>query len=66
MRVLLWHGYLLSGSGSNVYTANIARAWRAAGHDVLIMCQELHADKLSFVNGVGSFDQSNTELVLPT
>ena len=40
MRILLWHGYLLRGSGSNVYTANIARSWRDEGHEVLVMCQE--------------------------
>lgn len=46
MRILLWHGYLLRGSGSNVYTANIARAWRDEGHDVLVMCQERDPDAL--------------------
>ena len=50
MRILLWHGYLLTGSGSNVYTANLAREWRRAGHDVLVMCQEPHAAALPFVD----------------
>jgi len=40
MRILLWHGYLLSGTGSNVYTQAVARAWSRAGHDVTIFCQE--------------------------
>ncbi len=40
MKILVWHGYLLRGSGSNVYAANIARSWRDQGHDVLVMCQE--------------------------
>ena len=40
MRILLWHGYLLSGTGSNVYTQAIARAWSRAGHDVIVFCQE--------------------------
>lgn len=52
MRILLWHGYLLSGSGSNVYTSNIAREWRAAGHDVVVMCQDRNADRLPFVDEV--------------
>lgn len=47
MKILLWHGYLLRGSGSNVYTANIARAWRDQGHDVLVMCQERDPDVLT-------------------
>jgi len=40
MRVLLWHGYLLGGTGSNVYTRALAREWSHAGHDVTVVCQE--------------------------
>src|SRR6266508_577745 len=40
MRILLWHGYLLGGTGSNVYTRALARAWSLAGHDVVVVCQE--------------------------
>ena len=40
MRILLWHGYLLGGTGSNVYTRALAREWSAAGHDVTVVCQE--------------------------
>ena len=29
MRILLWHGYLLGGTGSNVYTRQLAREWSA-------------------------------------
>src|SRR5215510_13271552 len=36
MRILLWHGWLLEGSGSNVATARVAERLRAAGHDVLL------------------------------
>ena len=43
VKVLLWHGYLLSGSGSNVYTLNVSAAWRRQGHDVVVMCQERNA-----------------------
>ena len=28
MRILLWHGYLLGGTGSNVYTRALAREWQ--------------------------------------
>jgi glycosyltransferase involved in cell wall biosynthesis len=42
MRILLWHGYLLGGTGSNVYTRALAREWSEAGHDVTIVCQEPH------------------------
>ena len=40
MRILLWHGYLLGGTGSNVYTRLLARAWMQAGHDVTVFSQE--------------------------
>ena len=40
MRILLWHGYLLGGTGSNVYTQAVAREWSRSGHDVTIVCQE--------------------------
>ena len=40
MRILLWHGYLLGGTGSNVYTRSLARAWSLAGHEVVVFCQD--------------------------
>jgi glycosyltransferase involved in cell wall biosynthesis len=40
MRILLWHGYLLGGTGSNVYTRAIARQWSRAGHEVVVVSQE--------------------------
>jgi glycosyl transferase family 4 len=40
MRILLWHGYLLGGTGSNVYTRALAREWSNAGHDVVVVSQE--------------------------
>ena len=43
-RILLWHGYLLGGTGSNVYSRALAREWRLAGHDVTVVCQEHHPE----------------------
>jgi glycosyltransferase involved in cell wall biosynthesis len=40
VRILLWHGYLLGGTGSNVYTRALAREWMRAGHEVVVVCQE--------------------------
>jgi glycosyltransferase involved in cell wall biosynthesis len=40
VRVLLWHGYLLGGTGSNVYARALAREWSRAGHEVVVVCQE--------------------------
>jgi glycosyltransferase involved in cell wall biosynthesis len=44
MRIILWHGYLLGGTGSNVYTRALTRAWSRLGHEVVVVCQERHAD----------------------
>ncbi len=40
MKILLWHGYLLGGTGSNVYTRSLARFWSAMGHEVIVFCQD--------------------------
>jgi glycosyltransferase involved in cell wall biosynthesis len=40
VRIHLWHGYLLGGTGSNVYTRALAREWSRAGHAVTVVCQE--------------------------
>jgi glycosyltransferase involved in cell wall biosynthesis len=45
MRILLWHGYLLGGTGSNVYTRALAREWTRAGHDVTVFSQEPHPER---------------------
>ena len=45
MRILLWHGYLLGGTGSNVYTRSLARVWSRAGHEVVVFSQEPHPDE---------------------
>jgi glycosyltransferase involved in cell wall biosynthesis len=45
MRIVLWHGYLLGGTGSNVYTRQLAREWSRAGHDVVVLSQEPDAGR---------------------
>ena len=45
MRILLWHGYLLAGTGSNIYTQALAREWSRAGHDVVVFSQERHPER---------------------
>jgi glycosyltransferase involved in cell wall biosynthesis len=45
MKILLWHSYLLGGTGSNVYTSSLARAWRRLGHEVVVFCQEPHPER---------------------
>ncbi len=48
MRVLLFHGYMLRGTGSNIYNANLARALAQLGHEVHLLCQ----DKETEIDGV--------------
>jgi glycosyltransferase involved in cell wall biosynthesis len=40
MRILIFHGYLLRGTGSNIYNANLVRALARLGHEVHLLCQE--------------------------
>ena len=41
MRILVWHGYLLGGTGSNIYARSLAREWSREGHDVTVFSQTL-------------------------
>lgn len=52
----MWHGYLLSGTGSNLYTKNVARVWRAQGHRVLLVCQEQHPEDYDFIDAVDDLE----------
>jgi glycosyltransferase involved in cell wall biosynthesis len=45
VKILLWHGYLLGGTGSNVYTRCLARAWSRLGHDVTVFSQDPHPER---------------------
>jgi len=45
VKIVLWHGYLLGGTGSNVYTRSLAREWSRAGHDVTVLSQEPHPEQ---------------------
>ncbi len=53
MRILVWHGWLLEGTGSNVYTAKVAEMWRRQGHEVVLLCQQARPERLGFVDARG-------------
>ncbi|MCJ7653300.1 MAG: hypothetical protein MUO75_06330, partial [Actinobacteria bacterium] len=40
MRILICHGYLLRGTGSNQYVQSLSRALCRQGHNLVVMCQE--------------------------
>ncbi len=50
MNICLVHGYLLSGTGSNIYAQNLARQLCLKGHNVQLICQEPHPEALDFVS----------------
>ena len=56
MRVLIFHGYLLRGTGSNVYNASLAQALAGQGHEVHLLCQDGHAAELDWVDAVGHWN----------
>jgi glycosyltransferase involved in cell wall biosynthesis len=56
MRVLVFHGYLLRGTGSNVYNAELCAALARLGHTVDLLSQERRPHELDFVDAVGTWD----------
>jgi glycosyltransferase involved in cell wall biosynthesis len=56
VRILIFHGYLLRGTGSNIYNASLAHALAKLGHEVHILCQDRHAGELGFVDAVGRWE----------
>jgi glycosyltransferase involved in cell wall biosynthesis len=56
VRLLIFHGYLLRGTGSNVYNAELAEALVRQGHEVHLLCQDREAAELGFVDAVGDWD----------
>src|SRR3954468_1131752 len=55
VRVLIFHGYLLRGTGSNVYNAKLAEALRRAGHEVHLLCQDPAPQEFPWVDAVGTW-----------
>src|SRR5919108_476405 len=46
MRILIFHSYLLRGTGSNIYNANLVRALAAMGHEVHLFCLDRSRDRI--------------------
>jgi glycosyltransferase involved in cell wall biosynthesis len=49
VKFLVFHGYMLRGTGSNIYNANLTRALASLGHEVHLLCQ----DREVRIEGVG-------------
>jgi len=57
VRILIFHGYLLGGTGSNVYNARLAEALVALGHEVHLLCQDRRPYEHGFVDAVGTWSE---------
>jgi glycosyltransferase involved in cell wall biosynthesis len=66
MRILLWHGWLLSGTGSNIYAARTAEVYRRQGHDVALLCQDRHPERAGFVDAWGTVGADGVSELRPT
>jgi glycosyltransferase involved in cell wall biosynthesis len=62
MRVLIFHGYLLRGTGSNVYNADVAQAMGRLGHEVHLLAQDRAPEDRAFVDAVGTWDSGRLEV----
>jgi glycosyltransferase involved in cell wall biosynthesis len=56
VRIVIWHGYLLGGTGSNVYTRALSREWSRLGHEVIVVCQDRRP---------GAYDLGGAHVVTP-
>jgi glycosyltransferase involved in cell wall biosynthesis len=56
MRILIFHGYLLQGTGSNVYNAELGAALVNAGHELHLLSQDRDPLALDWVDAAGDWD----------
>jgi len=64
MKIGLFHGYNLGGSGSNEYTRYLAKALIAEGAEVHLICREPEAASLGFIDIAHRYDgEGNAELL---
>jgi glycosyltransferase involved in cell wall biosynthesis len=56
LRIFVWHGYLLGGTGSNIYARQLSREWGREGHQVVVFSQEPRPER---------FDLGGAETVRP-
>ena len=64
MDLLVWHGYLLAGTGSNIHIQNISREFCQLGHNVHLFIQESDLDEYDFISRKYTFEDDNSKLAL--
>ncbi len=50
MKIGIYHGYELTGSGSNEYTKYLAKTLSRKGHEVHVICREPASEKIDFIS----------------
>ncbi|MBE2320289.1 glycosyltransferase family 4 protein [Solirubrobacter sp. CPCC 204708] len=62
MRILVFHGYLLHGTGSNIYNAELGAALVRGGHELHLLCQESDPYSLPWVDATGDWDSGELQV----
>src|SRR3954453_12143617 len=65
MRVLIFHGYLLKGTGSNVYNAELGAALVRAGHELHLLSQDRDPFALDWVDAAGDWEAGELAVTVP-
>ena len=63
MELLMTHGYMLTGTGSNIYVQNLCRALVQTGHAVHLLCQDPDPARFDFVDRALTASASGVELL---
>jgi len=64
MKIGLFHGYNLGGSGSNEYTRYLAKALIAEGAEIHLICREPDAASLDFIDIAARYDGTGQAEIL--
>ncbi len=59
MAILITHGYLLTGTGSNLYVNNLVRELVKKGEEVILVCQDFAPIEIDYINEVYNFNAEN-------
>src|SRR5262249_30065631 len=62
VRVVVFHGYLLRGTGSNVYNARLCAAFGRKECEVELLSQDRHPERLPFVDAIGRWVGGEPEI----
>ena len=60
LKLAIYHGYELTGSGGNEYTRYLSRTLASLGHEVIVICAEPEPETFDFVRRVICHDADGT------